>query len=65
LKKRPFGDHITYLTLDISYNDYKKVRIRKIHKDLESEELKKSKYKIDVNERYIYKKTIKTKKQSL
>jgi hypothetical protein len=54
LKKRPFGDHITYLTLDISYNDYKKVRIRKIHKDLESEELKKSKYKIDVNETYIY-----------
>jgi len=54
LKKRPFGDHITYLTLDISYNDYKKVRIRKIHKDLESGELKKSKYKIDVNETYIY-----------
>ena len=54
MKRRSFGDHITYLTLDISYNDYKKVRIRKIHNDLESEELKKSKYKIDVNETYIY-----------
>lgn len=54
MKKRPFGRLITYMTLDISYNDYKKVRIRKIHKDHVSENLKKSKYKIDVDETYIY-----------
>jgi len=42
------------MTLDISYRDDKKVRISKIHKDHESEELKKSKYKIDSSEMYIY-----------
>jgi len=46
--------HITYITLDISYNDDKKVRIRKIHKCTKTEELRKSKYKIDENETYIY-----------
>ena len=35
------------MTLDISYDNDKKVRIRKIHKDIESEELRKSKYKVD------------------
>ncbi len=60
MKKRFFpeeslnGHHITYITLDISYCDYKKVRIRKIHKDYEPEELKKSKYIIDTQEMYIY-----------
>lgn len=48
------GFLITYITLDISYSNDKKVRIRKIHKDIESEELKKSKYKIDDDETYIY-----------
>jgi len=46
--------HITYITLDISYNDDKKVRIRKIHKGIKIEELIQSKYKIDDNETYIY-----------
>ena len=45
---------ITYVTLDISYDDDKKVRIRKIHKGSKSEELKKSKYIIGNDETYIY-----------
>jgi len=45
---------ITYVTLDISYNDDKKVRIRKIHQGSKSEELKKSKYIIGNDETYIY-----------
>jgi hypothetical protein len=53
-KSFPFEGHITYLTLDISYCDEKKVRIKKIHKDIETEKINKSKYKIDDNETYIY-----------
>lgn len=57
MKKRIFSEEgrflITYITLDVSYGNDKKVRIRKIHKDAESEELKKPKYKSD-NEIYIY-----------
>jgi hypothetical protein len=45
---------ISYVTLDISYNNDKKVRIRKIHKDTKTEELKKPKYKIEGFETYIY-----------
>ena len=45
---------ITYVTLDISYNDDKKVRIRKIHKNIKTEELKKSKYLVENDETYIY-----------
>jgi hypothetical protein len=61
LKKRNYPEEelpvrslITYITLDISYYNDKKVRIRKIHKDIETDELKKSKYKIDDDETYIY-----------
>ena len=53
-KSLPFEGHITYLTLDISYCNDKKVRIRKIHKDIETEKLHNSKYKIDDDETYIY-----------
>lgn len=45
---------ITYVTLDISYDDNKKVRIRKIHKNIKTEELKISKYRIENDETYIY-----------
>jgi len=45
---------ITYVTLDISYDDDKKVRIRKIHKNIKTEELKKSKYLVENDETYIY-----------
>lgn len=45
---------ITYVTLDISYDDNKKVRIRKIHKNIKTKEFKKSKYLIENDETYIY-----------
>lgn len=44
---------ITYITLDVSYSDEKKVRIRKIHKDIESDKLKKSKINSE-DQIYIY-----------
>jgi hypothetical protein len=42
-----------YITLDLSYDDIKKVRIRKISENYETEEIKKSTYKIDEEETYI------------
>jgi len=48
-----YGHHITYITLDISYKIARKVRVRKIHKDYEMEELN-LKYKINDDELYLY-----------
>lgn len=57
MKKRFFSKEgrflVSYVTLDLSYSDDKKVRIRKIHKDIESEELKKLRYDSDY-ELYIF-----------
>ena len=52
--KNHYAINNAYITLDISYDDIKKVRIRKINENYETEEIKKSKYKIDEGETYIF-----------